>query len=285
MRALHPVYTLTLRPVSNVHLTRRAVVVSEHAFTPRILLGLLASEFIQLILTIYSVWRYAAVTGLIFLAPLAIKIIMALVTVRRESLTVEGFFDSADATSSPTAKIFELEDANLGFVVIVSPEAQVRQFFQHYGHPKRNAISTDRLLEALNITGLALTALLYPATIGFFSYQMKYNSTAATVSLSDIWLAYQAFAILAALIAQITSLSTSNRTEACVARALAPKNGKTGGQVILMGPGFLGVEASLGVDVAAGVAEGRQVVQEIIRQYNEKRGKTFLAQNFDIVVG
>jgi hypothetical protein len=110
--------------------------------------------------------------------------------------------------------MFELAIDNSNYVV-EGPDALVRQFFKHYGHPMRdtkNVIIPDRIREVVSIATVVAYALVFPAGLLVLLW--------VDDTVQSVWLGYQMYAIMAMLLCRLAGWGEDGTTQHRIATAL-----------------------------------------------------------------
>jgi hypothetical protein len=258
-RAIQMVYEVVLEPdtldASSVQATL-GVVLDENQITWRTLAGILSSELSAIGLSIF-IGTYERVLWLacFLCVPLLLKLTTLWINVRREN--VSGW--SGRGTSRH--KIFEFDKSEWGFALIGGPETEdekesiVRQFFLHYGHPRRDdhRFFGDRFKEIASMVLVAVFVLYFPAgliSLVWMDAQVQY-----------IWLGYQVYTIIAMHFVRLFGGASAGRTEKRAAVLL--QSGKT---VWLKGKDKQAIKATLSMAEVESIKVGREYVKYLIRR-------------------
>ena len=255
------VYMLSLRSVSIDQVSPKTTVVREEVTSKhKAMNGITCSEIIPIFLFVFvSFIQPTSCSQLLFLAPLAVKVLALHNTLRRVGLKFQGSINKRASMSTPAPRIFEVHDSEIGKVLMRGTDITVRQFFGGYGHPVRH--SNQSRVQEVNLMTLVIILMFLPlGSMAFFN--LFSDLTRVT---PWIWLGYQFFTVFASFIGQATGLSSRGRTEVLLAKALTPKNGGTCGQAVLMGEGIFGIEASLIVETVYGDEDGYTFVNDVTR--------------------
>ncbi|ROW03790.1 hypothetical protein VMCG_05395 [Cytospora schulzeri] len=180
---------------------------------PRVLLGICVSELSAIGITIVVAALFHSPWALIWLVPLALRLLSAVFAVERESLV--HLTSSTSATDPPCDFEVHCPQSEGNFLLISGPPTLVLQFARHYGHPKR-----DRLREVIQLFVVIMFGLLFPLQIVCSTIWMP-------VSLQNIWLCYQLYVVLAMLVSRYSGLGSGSTTSTALANALS-KEGFTG---------------------------------------------------------
>ena len=95
----------------------------------------------------------------------------------------------APISSESETQTFQVDDINKGVLVIEGRESLVRQFFRHYGHPRRHGSGIGpgcRVREVVTIGLLAFSAVNFPMGLVAFVF--------APQGVQWAWLGYQLYA-------------------------------------------------------------------------------------------
>jgi hypothetical protein len=258
-RAIQMVYELVLESEnldkSDVAPPPEAVL-DENGITWRCLAGILSSEVSALGLAIF-VGAYERVSWLacFFCLPLLLKLIVLGFNVRRESIAA---WSGRGATRY---KSFEFDKTEWGFAVIGGLETEdeqesvVRQFFLHYGHPRRNDYTFfgDRFKEIGSMILVALFVLYFPAGLISLLWMDPH--------VQYIWLGYQVYTIIAMHFVRLFGGASAGRTEKRAAVLL-----QSGKSVWLKGTDKHAVKATLTMTEVESIKMGRKYVKHLIER-------------------
>ncbi|KAF3912437.1 hypothetical protein ABW20_dc0102367 [Dactylellina cionopaga] len=231
VRAYRPLFILDLEfpqePIIGKNL--KGVVVSENLVTWRTILGIFLSETSSIAVTIaVGLWHnYGGNKDTIpplwlfafFISPLALKLIAAAATLRREGLT------KSKETLQPTDKkaIFEVECPSLGVVLLrtdTNSTAAALQFFRHYGHPIRDS-TLDRTREIISILVVYAFVLHFPAGLALLNWMNE--------PTQYLWLFHQMYCVIVMHIVRICGWQGCGRTEELKAEIPKPSSDKSEG--------------------------------------------------------
>ncbi|KAF8535748.1 hypothetical protein BDD12DRAFT_854075 [Trichophaea hybrida] len=241
-RTMHPVFQLHLKPT----LTKPdgAKEVREDCWTWQMWTGLFASELTALGAALFAgLFTKTNWLAAFFMVPLVLKILAALMTVQREKL---------ESSTASREELFEIKDQDHGFFIITGPDSTVRQFFRHYGHPRRNShqepikqtgkenmqrvqngktieylqrVKTnmihyveERKARAREVFGLLLVytfVFYFPAGLVLLLWMDK--------DAQYLWLVYQVYTIAAMHVVRLGGYGEVGRTEEKIARLLTMK--------------------------------------------------------------
>ncbi|EXJ84420.1 hypothetical protein A1O3_05087 [Capronia epimyces CBS 606.96] len=228
-----------------------AIPIEEFNVTWRTFLGTLISEVSSIAVAITAAvvepFRTYWLAGYL-LIPLALKLLALLVRVQREPI-VKGRAESESV-------LYQIQDPTYGFAIIDGVPSVVLQFFQHYGHPKRDSGvggRRDRTRELLSMALIYLFLLYFPAGL-IGSVWMPSNTQL-------LWLGFEAYTIVMMHVVRIVGWDNCGRTEARVARYLEQKK-----LVFLRRADGEGIVASLETRVFPSIRSARREVNIIVKQ-------------------
>jgi hypothetical protein len=160
---------------------RRTIVLSPEtsATSIRPLLSIFASECVAIGLGLWVAIYVRSWFSIFWFAPFTVKVLSTLFSVRRESLNLQ--YTAEELSKFTTLHIHHPVD---GFMIIRGPSKILQQFYQHYGHPKRN-----KPREMMQLFLILVLDLLYPAGLICLSWMPGI--------LQYVWLGYQLFVALA----------------------------------------------------------------------------------------
>jgi hypothetical protein len=231
-------------------------ILDENGITWRCLAGILSSEVSALGLAIFvGVYERVWWLAYFFCLPLLLKLIILGINVRRESIAPWS------GRGAAKDKVFEFDKTELGFAVIGGLEREdeeesiVRQFFLHYGHPRRNDFTFfgDRFKEIGSMILVAVFVLYFPAgliSLVWMDPQVQY-----------IWLGYQVYTIIAMHFVRLFGGASAGRTEKRAAVLL-----QSGKSVWLKGTDKHAVKATLTITEVESIKAGREYVKYLIRR-------------------
>ncbi|KAI2352332.1 hypothetical protein LOY95_003363 [Ophidiomyces ophidiicola] len=154
--------------------------------------------------------RARSLWGLLFLAPLALRLLSAACALHRDPLVAPT--PSPDAPHAPHAPepaadfVIACPETAGAFMLFSGPPALVQQFFRHYAHPVR-----CRPRELLQLAIVALFAALFP--IGLFCSVLWMPAP-----VQYTWTCYQLYIVLAMHLVRYTTYARATTTEAHLAR-------------------------------------------------------------------
>ena len=172
----------------------------------RIFLALIWSEITALAVGGFVLGYWQSLFSFLWFLPLALKLLSAAFTIRRESLLTRP---SGKAAMGEETKRFEVDTYGHGFLVIEGKESAVLQFFRHYGHPIRS-----RGREVIQISIVVAFGLVFPIGLMCSIIWMS-------VGLQCVWLGYQLYATLAMYMYRFTRAHQWARSEARLAQKFA----------------------------------------------------------------
>ncbi|KUJ06308.1 uncharacterized protein LY89DRAFT_692557 [Mollisia scopiformis] len=253
VRTRQPVHHLRFRLVSDIEPPGEHVIcISEERTTLNVVLGIFLSELSAVISAVVAGARMRDWWLVPYLCiPLILKLLSVLVNVRRSGL--ESYLELQRSGSLSDSVVIEVQNPNHGFAVLEGPEPVIRQFFRHYGHPKRDTCG-DRVREVFSILLIYLFVLIFPVGLVanlWMSTEVQY-----------LWLAYQLYAILAMHIVRIFGWEGCGRTEERVAGHLRDKM-----EVWLYSTGGCTVGVNLRTTYVDQIKAGETMVQEIVRKH------------------
>lgn len=194
---------------------------------PRHIAALLASETVTLAfgIVVAAVWR--SLFALWFLAPLLLKVLGLVASVRRESMRVQStsargtkgpLSEGESGQSSPPLSICSSMTHEKGFMLIHGPSLLLTQFFKHYGHPirHRRGLKSDRAREVASMIIVILIALVYPAGLLLFIF--------ARQGIQWTWLAYELYTMFAMHMYRFANGEFIGTTQYRIARELGRGN-------------------------------------------------------------
>ena len=137
-RAVQPVHHLELQAgIANDNI---GVIISEDAVSWRSFAGFCSSELSAVAISIFicvdsrSIWLACYLC-----VPLLLKFLVACVSVHRDPIKADTV-NPQHGTPPPShqTEIFQDEEQpDIGYSIIEGPDPVVRQFFRHFGHPRR----------------------------------------------------------------------------------------------------------------------------------------------------
>ena len=213
------------------------------------IIGIFASELTSIIAATYAFAELHILwLGIYFMIPMALKLIAAGFSVRRENIV---------KVPSRTAEAFEVYDSSIGFSVIDGSPDLVQQFFRHYGHPRRSE-RLDRIREIACILVIYAFVALFPA--GLIAI------LALPPNGQYLWLAYQIYTIFVAHIVRLGELEDCGAIETVIARHL--KNDRQAFLSVGLEPEY--VRFRLDLAKVESVADGQAEVDRIVREISER---------------
>lgn len=249
-RARQVVYHLQLSDPLEKEPSSNTVMVKEDALTWQVIAGVLTSELITIGLAIFIfVSQQLIWLGVYLCIPLLLKVCALVCSVRREPLAKN---DAQDPAASST-EMYEIQTGERDFMIIEGSSAVVKQFFTHYGHPKRS-----RWREIVSVLLVYCFVLYFPAGLLALLWMDP--------TIQYLWLGYQVYCILAMHIMRVFGLSGKGRTEEYVAQAL-----EQGKQVWLSGRNGQAVSAVLVWMIVARAKEGQDQTKKIINAHTDRK--------------
>lgn len=233
----------------------KAAVVPEDIVRPgvRVYVGLVVTELSGIVVAAFVALAQGSWFALLWLCPLLLKLLSAMLTVRREPLLV---FPEPDAVCDD-ARDFEIHCPtwNGNFMLITGPPPLVLQFFRHYGHPIRH-----RSRELVQLAIIIAYGCLFP--VGLLC-----SVTGMSVPVQYTWVSYQIYAVLAMYIARYTNAKNWATTEYEIAKKLFDEN--TGRNVLFGGEKADGsaVLAHLDVTYHNRYAEARDHMIQLLNRH------------------
>jgi hypothetical protein len=152
-----------------------------------------------------GVWRTP--WALLWLAPLALRLLSAVFAVHREPLSAPG----PDTSPSGPCPDFQVHcpRSNGDFMVFTGPPAVVLQFMRHYAHPVRS-----RPRETLQLLVVVALGAVFPLGLVVSALVMP-------LPLQYVWFGYQMFLVVGLHIARYSRRVAAVSTHAAIADALA----------------------------------------------------------------
>ena len=137
-RAVQSVHYLELQAgIANDNI---GVIISEDAVSWRSFAGICSSELSAVAISIFiGVDRRSIWLAYYLCAPLLLKFLAACVSVHRDPIKADTV-NAQHGTPPPShqTEIFQTEEQpGIGYSIIEGPDPVVRQFFRHFGHPRR----------------------------------------------------------------------------------------------------------------------------------------------------
>lgn len=176
----------------------------------RTVAGLVCSELSAITMALVAGFGMKSWFGLWWCAPLFLKAVATIFRVRREPLKINNNEDSSLSK-------FEVIENGCQFCVIEGPNVVIRQFFRHYGHPRRDSrdrFIPDRMKEIVSMITVFLYGTIFP--VGLLAITVWLD-----IEVQILWLAYQLYVSLAMLICRLVGGSVWGTTEERVAYALS----------------------------------------------------------------
>ncbi|TFA98891.1 hypothetical protein CCMA1212_009359 [Trichoderma ghanense] len=276
-RSLQPVYHLKLAVVGNNKKPGpNEVCVSEDGTSLTVVMSCVLSELTSLLASLVAGLKLKdLVFTLYLLVPLLLKLLLIAFSVRRVNVMTETELQKVaekEDTDLSEAEAFEVADPIHKFMVIEGPQPVVVQFFRHYGHPVRDRNSLwigDRVREVACIALICCLFLFFP--VGLVIAQWSDEDA------QYLWLSYQLYAVIAMHIVRVCGWQDVGRIEKRIARLMSE-----GKAVWLKTGNGCTVSATLVLHGVSKTAEGKEKVQEIIDQCNQRLVKR--AQTVEIRV-
>ncbi|KAF2252749.1 hypothetical protein BU26DRAFT_515209 [Trematosphaeria pertusa] len=196
--------------------------------TLRTYLALLTTELSAIVVSITVAVAWRSAFACLWLLPLALKFISALLALNREKLKVPS---PLPAASPPSAKpvpqgkpsLFGVRNPAGGFVLVDADESIALQFFRHHGHPAR---SKNR--EIIQIAIVVAFTLVFP--IGLICSTLWMGD-----ALQKMWVGYQLYATLAMYVYRYSGGHLWCTTEEQIGEAFArSENGNQEGSSLVM---------------------------------------------------
>ena len=212
IRTIAYVHHLQIRYANEQDLNNMNHVAITESFSWKTIAGLICSEISAIIVASVVGFRLGSWFGFWWCAPLFLKIVAAMFRVRRQPL-----FKPDKNDEGPSTCKFEVVGKDRLFFVIEGPDAIVRQFFRHYGHPARDTrgvIIPDRMNEVVSMIVIVLYGTIFP--VGLLAVTLW-----LTIDVQFVWLGYQLYTSLAMLVCRLFAGSSWGTTEECIAKALA----------------------------------------------------------------
>ena len=213
-------------------------------FSGRTFAGLVSSESSALVVAAVVAFKCKSLFAIYWCVPLALKLIAAMFRMQRKPLVVEP----VDVENSLPTHIFKVKDTHEGFFLIEGPEALVRQFFTHFGHPYR-----DRFREVGCIAVVVAFTALFPAGLLALLW--------ADDQIQYIWLGYQLYVIGTMLVCRFAGWETCGTTEERIAKALQTEN-----NVVFEGK----VVLNLVTTSHKRFGDGRDKCDELVNEHRQK---------------
>jgi hypothetical protein len=135
--------------------------------------------------------------------PLILKLIALSFSLRRDPIRPGNF-----AHEPIQSFVFDGAQSTGLNVILTGPRGFVVQFFRHYGHPKR-----DFLRETVQLSVFVLFGLLFPISL-FLA------STVMPSAVSNAWLAYESYTVLALFVLRYINARSWATTEERIAEFL-----------------------------------------------------------------
>ncbi|KAH8781620.1 hypothetical protein BGZ57DRAFT_887414 [Hyaloscypha finlandica] len=254
-RAAQVVYHLRLRNGSGVpSAASDAVAVAEDTATWRTYFGILFSETSAVCLAIFvGVYEKNVWLPVYLCLPLLFKGLALVFSVARDQL------EPPEKQICLRTELFQINLDDQDYMIIEGPdsaeqkESTTRQFFRHYGHPKRS-----RWREVGSMTVVYAFVLHFPAGLISLLWMPE--------EIQYIWLGYQVYLIVAMHIIRLSGQVGMGRTERRVARALRDKK-----EVWLSDRSKEIVIASLKWSCHGSVDDAKKAVVKIQKDHQERQ--------------
>ncbi|KAF2252747.1 hypothetical protein BU26DRAFT_515207 [Trematosphaeria pertusa] len=199
-----------------------AITLDDDVVNAKTLFAIVATELPAIILALLVSATWSSLAGLLFLAPLVLKVVAALTTIEREDLIIPHDREKASWDDVAMHPKFEIHIPGEGFQVVSGPAELVLPFFRHYGHPIR-----CRWREITQMLIIAATGFCYPTTAALMVLFMP-------LQVQTVWAAYQVYVIFAMLAARYGEGELWGTTEERVGKALVESEKYAGeGMVVL----------------------------------------------------
>lgn len=199
----------------------------------RTVMAIVASELTAVTMAVTVAIWFRTAWALIWIIPLILRLISALLAVERGPL-IE--LTSSTAATNPHCD-FEIHspETQPNFLLITGPPAVVLQFTRHYGHPKRN-----RFRELVQLAIVVIFACLFPLELVCSTIWMAQP-------IQNMWLCYQLYCVLAMHVTRYSRRGSISDTAEALAEALSKHDFTYGGdsssqRCILFGHTRHGVE-------------------------------------------
>jgi hypothetical protein len=217
--------------------------------------ALFVTEFTGILMAVFVAWAQSSWFAVLWLCPLLLKILSAMLTVPREPLII--FPDSDIDDDTPQDFEIHCPTSNGNFMLITGPPALVLQFFRHYGHPIRN-----RAREIAQLAIVIAYGCLFP--VGLLC-----SVAGMSVPVQYAWVSYQIYAVLAMYIARYTNAKHWASTEETIAKKFSDES--MGRTIIFGGNKDDGraVIAHLDVTYHNRYAEGRDHMIQLLNRYDK----------------
>jgi len=175
-RARQVIYHLHLSNAGAKAPDSNTILIEEDSVTWHVILGTVASEITAIALALFiGIYEDLIWLAVYFCIPLLLKICGIMCSVRREPL--------AETDPNCPAEIVQINTADGDFLLIEGPAPVIRQFFRHYGHPKRS-----HWREIMSIILVYAFVLYFPAGLLSLLWMEP--------TIQYLWLGYQVYAIL-----------------------------------------------------------------------------------------
>ena len=214
----------------------------------RTLLAIFWSEITGLATGGFVLGYWRSYFSFLWFLPLALKLLSAVFTMKRETILVKPKGKEADMEE---IRRFEIDTRGHGFLVIKGRESVVLQFFRHYGHPIRN-----RAREMIQISIVVAFGLTFPIGLMCSIIWMP-------IALQYVWLGYQLYTTTAMYVYRYTRAHQWARSEARLAQIFA-MGGNEERIAYLQGPGGSTVMGKLTRIYVGSYAEGQRALQDFL---------------------
>lgn len=176
----------------------------------RTVMAIFASELTAVTMAVTVAIWFRTPWALIWIIPLILRLISALLAVERERLIP---LTSSTAATDPHCDFkIHSPETQPNFLLITGPPAVVLQFVRHYGHPKRN-----RFRELMQLAVVAAFGCLFPLELVCSTIWMNQP-------LQNIWLSYQLYCVLAMHVTRYSRRGSSSDTASALAEALSKED-------------------------------------------------------------
>lgn len=148
---------------------------------------------------------------LLWIGPLALKLLSAMFTIEREGLTPLPPPKKEDTTDASVFRLkkYEIVNSGNGFLVVEGDDSTVLQFFRHYGHPIRSR--TREILQMVIVVGFGF----------IFPVGLVCSLVWMWPALQYVWLSYQLYATIAMHVYRYASGHQCATTEEMICQEFA----------------------------------------------------------------
>ncbi|KAM4062031.1 hypothetical protein HRG_008901 [Hirsutella rhossiliensis] len=151
-----------------------------NTISPRALVAIVASEISSLLTAVFVLVYFDSYWAFLWLVPLALRLFSAAFALYRDPLMDPRQHPEANnAEACFQVDTHQPHGPNGHFMLFTGPRLLVKQFFEHYGHPKRH-----RLREIVQFTTLILFYVSFPL-------QLLSSLVWMPVQVQYVWLCYQ----------------------------------------------------------------------------------------------